>query len=329
MSDFDFRSRIHPHEQEEPVADDARSQSQVEAAPVAAGWSPDGPTPPPSSGQLPGLMTSAGAEQHPEMVWRQSPSLIDFDVKSLEAEKLLKDFPAQQGRGPLKSVYEDMKAGRGDPSAREPTGAVADGVDQYAAATRKLEKNWQHLDPDAAADSLRQSGSNLLARDHMPALRPNIGDVPDGAQAAFNHADRAVKVHPTAFRSASDVDGLAVNMYHEVEHAHQWGSVERLANGAPMSAEEQQSALRMKDDLVDHAGEHARIEQLTPEINTAGDEAYGTFNHMRPDDQMLAAGSWADLRARMVDANDTYYKLPSEQDAYATEKRLKDKLGQK
>jgi hypothetical protein len=328
MGDFDLRSRIHPQEHDEPIVDDAHTQSQVEVPP-AGGWSPDGPAVAPSSKQLPGLMTSAGAEQHPEMVWRDvPPTLIDFDLKSLEAEKLLKDFPSQKGKGPLKSVYEDMKEGRGDASAPEPTGAVANGVDQWAAETRNLEKDWQHLDPSVAADDLRQTGNKLLAGDHIPALGRNMSGVPDGAQAAFSPEHRALRVRDTPFQSQDDVDKLSLNAYHEFEHADQHGLVDRLMGGATMSADQQNTAMRMKDDFVDHHDEHARIEKL-PAINTVGEQAHDMFKNMGADDQAIAAGSWTDLRAKLVDANDTYYKLPSEQDAYATEKKLKEKLDSK
>src|SRR5579863_3366352 len=103
MGDFDYDSLTHPP-QHEIVADETKVQPHADAN-VDAGWSPSGPAAAPANGQLPGLMTSAGAEPHSELVWRDVPpqptSLIDFDVKSLEAEQLLAQFPSQQGHGPL------------------------------------------------------------------------------------------------------------------------------------------------------------------------------------------------------------------------------------
>ncbi len=184
MGDFDWCTHKAASDSEQrPV--DGSSPPRIDGASVdgPTAWSPEAWWPETPATQPPSSQSQASAA---EMVSRQSPtlpppSLIDFDEKMIEVDGLLNQFPQQEGRGPLNSVYEDMKAGRGDPSAPEPTGAMMAGVDQYAADTEKLDKRWDHLDPKAAAKSLRKSMNRDLALDHVPPLEHNLPDVPDGA----------------------------------------------------------------------------------------------------------------------------------------------------
>jgi hypothetical protein len=293
-------------------------------------------------------------------------SFAEFQEQLTKIEVLLAAFKPPQGRGPLKSVAENMMNGKGDSSAAPPTGAMMGAIDSYLAQSSKLADRWEKLDAQGRADFLLQQINRALQRELVPAIRTaNLGS-PEGTNASFDAAEWTLNVNSDQFdrrqfKGKTDkrkhVDGLASNVFHEGRHAEQRFGVARLlarqnkdvadivkqagvdekvAREAkiielekkhPVSPEENQAAERMSADVVDKGPEHVEIEHLIPKIGAAGTEAAEMFAQLSPEDRQKVAATWQEYRGRMIVALDAYYQLPAEQDAYAAEKQLDDKRG--
>ena len=298
---------------------------------------------------------------------QQPISLAEFEQQLHKIELLLAQFKPPQGRGPLKSVAEDMMGGKGDAGAPEPTGAMMSGLDSYLGEAAKLVDRWGQLDAQDRADFLLHAINRVLALELVPAIHKTHLATREGTAASFDADNWILDVDPVQFGVSlahrpdkkSYVDKLASTVFHEGRHAEQRFAVARLLarkspgitrsqiqeqahvhediaghaiklesqHKAPVSAAEDQSAERMAGDVVGKAGEeHAAIEHLIPQIGAAGTAAKEMLDRLSPDDRQAVAGKWQEIRARMVVALDAYYQLPTEQDAYAAEKKLDDKV---
>lgn len=301
---------------------------------------------------------SASATAKPSAAKKQA-TVEDFKAAIQAFKEVAAAFHDSKDHAPREPITESRIAGKGDPGAPNPEGAMLSkgALGDYKSAADKLTKDWGKLSPHGRAAFVVGAANEALSQEQVPAVKPALEGIPNPAH--FEHDRWIIAVNQESFEKSGaafedkdrEIHNLASDVFHEGRHAEQRFTLARqIANQDPKATEltvahtvkipqsiaAQAVAMRKQPlepaqakaagsfakDVVDHPQEHGAAEQAAPLVSDTITKAYRIFNELKPEERAAVAAQWQECRARAIEILDAYYNLATERDAYASEQKL-------